>query len=427
MKVLERKNENHQEIFKFELDKTETDAAMDTAYKHLVKEVNIDGFRKGKAPRPILEKQVGTEALFEHAMHDALPGYISKILDENSVHPYATPQARITAREPVTVEATVPLPPDVTLGDYNAISMKPNPVVVEDKEVDSVLDRARHQVAQWEEITAAAELNDAALMDIESDIDGVPYVIEKGANFQLLPNMRFPAQNFAEEIVGMKPGEVREFNIKIPENSSDKNRAGKEVHFKVKLENVRREKMPELDDGFAKKMASGCENMEKLREKIKADLEQRAQFNENASFEQKVVDELVSRSQIAFPPILTDEEIERMMQEFVDRVRNSVRSEEEFNSILNSTSPDKLRENYRPQAEQRVKRNLVISKLVDDEKIEASEEDISLHIATLVANAGDRVAEQTAFFNQPENRASIRWWLKSSKARKMLVDKAKAD
>ncbi len=225
----------------------------------------------------------------------------------------------------------------------------------------------------------------------------------------------------------MTPGEEREFNIKIPEDSSDKARAGKEVHFKIKLNSARREKLPELNDDFAKKMVSSCETMEKLREQIKSDLGKRAQAEEDASFEQKVIDELVSKSQIAFPPLLTDDEVERMVREFVDRVRSSVRSEEEFHSILNSTSPDKLRETYHPQAEQRVKRNLVISKLIEDEKIEASDEDVSLQIASLAASAGDRVEEQTNYFNQPENRESIRWWLKTNKARKLLVDKAKAE
>jgi trigger factor len=223
MKVLERKTENHQEIFKFELDQAETDAAMDKAYEHLVKEVNVDGFRKGKAPREVLERQVGKDAMFDHAMQDAVPEYVSKLLDENQVKAFSTPEVHVVSREPaVVLEATIPLRPEITLGDYNAIKMKPNPVQIEDKAVEDVLERIRHQAAQWEEVTTPVELNDGVLMDIESDIDGLPYVVEKGANLQLLPNMRFPAQNFSEEIVGMKPGEEREFNIKIPEDSADK-------------------------------------------------------------------------------------------------------------------------------------------------------------------------------------------------------------
>jgi trigger factor len=116
-----------------------------------------------------------------------------------------------------------------------------------------------------------------------------------------------------------------------------------------------------------------------------------------------------------------------MIQEFINRVRTSVRSEEEFNSILSSTSPEKLRETYRPQAEQRVKRNLVISQLVEDEKIETGDDDIDSHIALLTASSGNKAEEHKAFYNKPENRESIRLGLNMNKARKLLVDKAKAE
>jgi trigger factor len=199
------------------------------------------------------------------------------------------------------------------------------------------------------------------------------------------------------------------------------------VHFKVKLFNARREELPELDDEFAKKVFPGCETMETLREKIKEDLEKRAQANEDASYEQKVTIELVGKSQIAFPPLLTDDEVERMIRSSLTRVRTSVRSEEEFNSILGSISPEKLRETYRPLAEQRVKRNLVISKMVDDENIEIGDEDIDSHIELLTASSGNKAEEHKAFYNKPENRESIRMGLKMNKARKLLVDKAKAE
>jgi trigger factor len=227
MKVLDRKNENHQEIFKVELDKGETDAALEAAYEHLVKEVNIDGFRKGKAPRDVLERHVGKDAFFDEAMKCGLPDLIDNMLVENRIRAYATPQVRVTTREPVIFEATVPLPPDITLGDYNAIKMKPNPVVIEDKAVIDILERAQHQVAEWVATGAPAELKDLAILDIESDAEGTPYVVEKEADFQLLAGWRFPVPGFAEELVGMKAGDEREFSLKMPDTFPDKTKAGK--------------------------------------------------------------------------------------------------------------------------------------------------------------------------------------------------------
>ena len=427
MKVLERKNENHQEIFKIELDKSETDAALEAAYEHLVQEVKIDGFRKGKAPREVVEGHVGKEAIFDQAMKGELPARIDNMLVENQVRAYATPQVLITSREPVIIEVTVPLPPDIKLGDYNSIKMKPTPVGIEDKAVDDILERAQHQTAEWEATGTPAELKDMAILDIESDIEGTPYAVEKEVNFQLLAGWRFPVPGFAEELVGMKVGDEREFSLKIPDTFPDKPKAGKDMHFKVKINDIRREKMPELNDEFARKVAPDSESLEKLRETIKTNLQSQAEETEGRAFEEKVVDALVEKSQIEFPPFMADNEVERMLQEYRDRLRSTIQSEEEYKAILKMTSEEKLRETYRPQAEQRVKRNLVISKLIEAENLEVSDSDVALQIAALTVDAGDKVKEQTTYLNKPENRDTLRWWLKAGKAKKMLVEKAQAD
>ena len=427
MKVLERKNENHQEIFKVELDKSEIDTALEAAYEHLVKEVKIDGFRKGKAPREVLEGHVGKDAIFDQAMKDSLPDLIDNMLVENQVRAYATPQVRVTTREPLIVEATVPLPPDITLGDYNAIKLKPKPVVVEDKAVDDILERAQHQTAEWEAISAPAEFKDILVLDIESDIEGAPYVVEKETNFQLLAGWRFPVPGFAEELVGIKVGDKREFSLKIPDTFHDKTKAGKDVHFKVKVIDIRREKMPELNDEFARKVAPDSESLEKLRETIKTNLQSQAEETEGRAFEERVIDALVEKSQIAFPPFLTYNEVERMVQEYKDRLRGTIQSEEEYKAVLKMSSEEKLRETYRLQAEQRVKRNLVISKLIEVEKLEVNDGDVDMQISILTAEAGDKVKEQTTYLNKPENRDALRWLLKTSKAKRLLVEKAQAD
>lgn len=427
MKVLERKNENHQEIFKVELEKSETDAAMEMAYEHLVKEVTIDGFRKGKAPREVLESHVGKDNIFDQAMKDALPELIDNMLVEHKVRAYATPAVRVTSREPVIFEATVPLPPEITLGDYNSIKMKPQTVAIEDKAIDEILERAQHQAADWEATGAPAELKDMLVMDIESNIEDKPYVIEQDANFQLQAGWRFPVPGFAEELVGVNIGDEKEFTLKMPDDFADKTKAGKDVIFNIKVKDIRREKLPELNDDFARRAAPGSEGMEKLREAIKADMQHRAEETESKAFEEKVIDALVEKSKIEFPPLLVDNEVDRMIQEYIDRVRNTTQNEDEFKAVLNMTSEEKLRETYHAQAEQRVKRNLVVSKVVETEKIEVPESDVDLQIAALTAEAGDKLQDQITYLNKPEHRDTLRWWLIAGKARKMLVDKAQAD
>ena len=427
MKVIERKTENHQELLTVEMEQAEVDAALNKAYEELVNEVNIDGFRKGKAPREVLERYVGKDELFDHAMKGSLPKVLGDIIAENKIQVYATPSLRVTKKDPVVFEAVVPLPPDVKLGDYNSIKMKPPEVKIEDKAVDEMLERARHQCADWEVTGQPAELKDMAVVDVESSIDGAEFINEKGASFQILAGWRFPAPGFSEELLGLKTGDEKEFKLKLPDDYADKEKASKEVNFKIKMVDIRREKLPELDDAFAKQVSPTVEGMAALRDMIKTDLFRRTETETRTSFEEKVLDALVEKSEVEFPPVLVEMELDRMVQQYVDRLRDSTQNEEEFNAIMRMTSEEKLRETYRPQAVQHVKRNLVIAKVIEAEKVEATGAEIDLQIATLTANAGDKLKEQTTYLNQPENRDSLRWWLNTQKAKKLLVDKAQAD
>jgi trigger factor len=265
------------------------------------------------------------------------------------------------------------------------------------------------------------------VMDIESDVEGASYVSDKDANFQLMPGWTFPIPGFAEKLVGFKAGEEHEFDMKMPETFPDKEKAGRDVHFKVNIKDVRREKLPELNDEFARKASSGSGGIENLRAAIKADLQKRAQQTEDKAFEEKVIDALVEKSQLQYPPLLVDGEVDRLLQEYINRVRETVQSEDEFKSILKTTSQEKLHEAYRPQAEQRVKRNLVISKLIEAEKVDVGDAEIDFQITALTADSGTKISEQTAYLNKPENRDSLRWWLKTDKAKKLLVEKAKSE
>ena len=430
MKLLEHKNENHQEIFKMELEPKELEEMLEDAYQHLVKEIDVDGFRKGKAPRDVLERRVGKDALFDHAMKEFLPAMIDEMMLENKICAYSAPLVSISSREPVIFETTVPLPPDVTLGDYNSIKMKPNTVEVTGNEVEEVLKQAQHQEATIAVTDAPAEMEDVLFLDIESDIEGAPYIVAKGDMFQLKPGLRFPAPGFSEELLGVKTGDEKDFTLKLPDAFPDTSIAGKEINFHIKINDVKREVLPELNDDFARKLDPDSSGMEAVRQNVHDNLLLRAEENEKSAFEERVIDALVEKSQIVFPPIVLENEIERMMREYVDRVRDSTNSEEDAKSILGATEVDKLREMYRPQAEQRVKRNMVVSKLVETEKIEVPESEVDMQIAAITARSGDqtkRSTEQLDYLNKPENREALRLWLTTNKAKQMLVDKAKAD
>jgi trigger factor len=426
MKVLEQKNEEHQIILKVELEPTDVASALNKAYQHVVQEVNIPGFRKGKAPRAIVEQRVGKEALFDEAMEHFLPDACNSLIKENNIAVFGRPQVYITQREPVIFEATIPQPPEIKLGDYNTIKIKPEEVIVKEEEVDKVLGKMRQQSSTFEPVDRALAMGDTAVMDITSTAEGQEFINDKNISFIMQPGIKFPVPGFNEAMEGAGKGEDREFTLKQVDDYYDKTFAGKDIQFHVNLTEVKEERLPELNDDFVKKLGQGFETLDALTDRIRTDFRRREEDRVKATFEDKIVDALVDISQIDFPPSLVEHEIDRMVRSYVDRVSKSVRSEEEFNSIMGQTDEKKLHENYRPQAVQNIKRSLVLSKIAEKEKLGVVETEIDEQIAKFTAT-GEKQEERRKEISQPDSRAAIRNWLTMRKAIDFLAQKAQAE
>jgi trigger factor len=427
MKLLEQRLEERQTFFKMEAEPDDIEASMERAYQKLVQKVNVPGFRKGKAPRDLLERQVGKEAMFDEAMEDLLPRTAMELVKEHKVEVYSRPQVRITQKEPLAFEVVVPMPPEIKLGDYNAIRMKPTPVEVTDETVDRVVQRLRKQAATWEPAERPSAMGDAVNLDVESNLGDKPFLNEKNTNFQLIEGMNYPAPGFNQQVVGMMKDEEKEFDLKLPDDYGDKEVAGKEVHFKIKVNEVRGEKLPELNEEFTKMIQPGFASPEVLRERIKEDLTANELEQARVSFEEKLLDEIVSKSEIAFPPILIEVELDNMVRNYYNRVAGSVQNEQEFQSIIGSTNMDKLRESYRPTAIQRVKRNMVLGKVADEEHLAVSGDEIESQIDLLCSAVNENQEERRKRLTTEEGRDSVRDYLLTRRAIELLAQKAQAE
>jgi trigger factor len=427
MKLLEKRTEEHQVHLRAEAEGDEVAQAMDKAYKRLVKKVKVSGFRQGKAPRDILERQIGSEALFDEAMEQYLAEACVTLVEENQIPVYARPQVKIENKEPLVFEAVIPLPPEVILGDLDAIKMKPEPVEVSEEEIDKVIERLRKQCATWETTDRAAKMFDTAVIDISSHAEGKPFINQTAANVQMIPGMSFPAPGFNEELVEMKPGDKKNFSLNLPDTYGDKTLAGKQVSFEIKLKEIKQERLPDLDDAFAKQLSPDFQNLEEVKNKIKEDLMARDKERKRMAFEDRVIDGLVEISKIEFPPLLIDLEIDKMVRQYASRLRRSVQTEEEFKSILSMTNEEKLRESYRPKAIQQIKRSLVLAKIAETEQFAASEDEIKEQIEGFAANAGAQSEEQRQRLNTEEGKEGISDWIVTRKAINYLVEKAQAE
>ncbi len=427
MKLVDNRTEEHQIHLTAEAEPSEVEKALDEAYRRLVDKVEVPGFRKGKAPRDILERQIGEDALFNEAMESFLSQACVALVNDNNIPVYARPQVNIIQKEPLIFEAVIPQPPEVTLGDFSQIKMTPEPVEVKDEEIDHVIERLRKQFATWEIADREAQMFDMLVLDINSEVEGKPFVNENASSFQIMPDLPFPTLGFSEQVVGMKAGEEKEFTIMVAENHANKSAAGKEAHFKVKLYEVREEKLAELDTAFAKTLSPEFEDMEAVRKTIKEDLSARDKDRKRVVFEDKVMDALVDISEIGFPPLLIDMEVDNMVRQYVARLRRSLRTDEELKSVLSMTNEEKLRQSYRPRAIQQIKRTLVLSKMSVQQGITASDEEINEQIEALSANAGEKKEEQRRSLSSDEGKEGIRDWIITRKTINYLVEQAQTE
>ncbi len=251
MKVTNEKTENSQTFLTIEMEPDEVEESLERSYHRLVKRARIPGFRKGKAPRAILERYMGKESLLDDALNDLLPQSYEKAIKEQEIEAIAQPQIEVTQTDPLVFKAIVPLKPKVKLGDYQHIQVTPQPVEVTENNVSDVIEQLRHRQATWEPVERPVDFNDLVVLDIESNIEDKPFINQKAVQYQVLHDLSFPVPGFAEQLPGIKRNEEKEFKLQFPLDFPRGELAGKESSFKVRVTEIKQERLPELDDEFA--------------------------------------------------------------------------------------------------------------------------------------------------------------------------------
>ena len=425
MKVTRDKTENSQAFLTIEMEPPEVEESLEAAYRRLVKKTNVPGFRKGKAPRVMLERYIGRENLLEDALNSLIPRACEDALKEQEIEAFARPAIEITQTEPLIFKATVPLAPTVNLGDYHSLRLKPEPVASTKKDVVSVIERLRHQQATWEPVEREIGFNDLAVFDIESAVSDKPFINQKGAQYQVTENYPAPLPGFSEQLVGLKRDEEKEFALQTPKDYPDKELADKEARFKVRVSEVKQERLPELNDEFAKGIDPKFKTLNSLRKQVADNLKLRAEEKAKRDFEEKVIDAVVNLSTVEFPPILVEMETSRLLDQQSRHWRESGRSLDEYLASINKTE-EELREELRPAALERVTRSLVLGKISEQEKIKVRDSEIDSEIEEMIKGATeDKKDEFKKLLNTPQSRESIEQLLVSRKNIQQLVDIAR--
>lgn len=359
-----------------ELTKAELEPAINKAYLKYRKDITIPGFRKGKAPRVVIEAAYGKHVFFEDAIEEMFPEIYKETVLTQDMKPVGRPsvaEMNIADDGTVTLKIATDLYPVVTLGQYRGIEVEKVNAEVRESEVDAEIDRMAKNVARISTVDRPAKEGDTAVIDFEGFLNGTAFEGGKGENHELLLGSGSFIPGFEEQVVGMSAGEEKEIHVTFPENYHSSELAGKPVVFKVKVHEVKETVLPEKDDEFVKDV-SEFDTMAELRADIEKRILEEKQAGIDRAFENAAVEKAAANMTAEIPDSMVDEEVDRQLERMDYELRAQGASLEAYSKMLGGNM-DSIRNSLRPGALNAVRTNVMLDAVVDAEKIEVSEEE----------------------------------------------------
>ena len=374
------KLEGNQGVLTVEVDAEKVNESLDSAFKKVVKQVNVPGFRKGKMPRPLFEKRFGVESLYQDAIDLMLPDAYTAAIEETGIEPVDRPEIdveQIEKGKSFIFTAKVIVKPEVKLGEYKGIEVEKFDTTVTDEDVDNEIKGLQEKQAELvvkEE--GKAELGDTVVMDFEGFVDDEAFEGGKADNYSLELGSGQFIPGFEEQLVGLGAGESKDVEVNFPEEYHATELAGKPAVFKVTVHEIKGKELPELDDEFAKDVDDEVETLDALKEKIKSRLEHDKKHQEEHHIQDTVVEKATAASEIDVPEIMFENEVDRMLQEFEQRLQMQGMNLELYFQF-SGQNEQALRDQMKVEAEQRVRGSLTLEAIGKAENIEASEEELN--------------------------------------------------
>ena len=422
MKVTKESSSAVEIILNVEMDATDEDPYIDRSYRRTVGRLNIPGFRKGKAPRSIVESYVGRMALVQEALDFMIPETLNQALQDENIQAFVEPRVEVTELEPVSFTATVPLEPNVDLGDFYSVRLEKEPVEIADEEVDQVLERIRREMAPWEPVDRPVQYGDLLNVNVEGEMDGEVLVNDQEIDYIPEPTNVLPFPGFAEHLEGMAEGEHKDFTLTVPEDYPRTEFAGKDVAFKVDVLSIKEKALADLDDEFAKGVGEGFDDMEALRAHILERVTSEAEAQASYSFQEQSLNSLLESATITASDLLLEREIESMQDERERMLRNQRLDLDTYLTYVGKTE-EEFHEELRPMAADRLNRMLVVRKLAQEEGLEVSPEEIQEEIESMLSGASEENENaMRRALNSESTRESIRGSLLNQKVMARVVE-----
>ena len=405
-----------------EIDKDLMESGINKAYMKARKSIMIPGFRKGKAPRKMIESMYGAHVFYEDGLEEIFPQVYQAAVIDQGIKAIGRPSLedmQISEENIVTLTLKTEVYPEVTLGEYKGIEVEKAEAVVSDEQVQAELDRMAQNVASTETVERAAEMGDTANIDFEGFDNGVPFDGGKGEGFDLKLGSNQFVPGFEEQIVGMTAGEEKDIDITFPENYHE-GLAGKPVVFHVKLNKVTVTNVPEQDDEFAKDV-SEFDTLDELKADIRAKALEAAEKQTASAFEQAAVEKAAEATSVEMPKALIEAELDNQMERFAYQLQMSGYSMEQYAKMMGG-DVSTMRNAFRPAAEKQAKINVTLEKIVEVEGLTVTDEEIEAEFAAMAEQYQLEVKKVKEMVPVEEIKTS----LTTRKAIKLIVDNAVA-
>ncbi|WP_099974686.1 trigger factor [Lactobacillus terrae] len=380
------KKENNTGELKFEIDQDTIKKGLDTAFNRVRKNLNVPGFRKGKVSRPIFERMYGEEALYEDALNAMLPFSYQQAVDETGVEPIDQPQITVDSMEkgkPWSITATISLKPDVELGDYKGLTVKKQKRNVMKTDVEKRLESMQAQQAELVLKDGKAEEGDTVVIDYVGTVDGVEFDGGSAQNYSLELGSGSFIPGFEDQLVGSKAGDKVEVKVTFPEEYQAEELAGKDAVFSTTVHEVKTKELPELDDDFAKDVDDSVETLDELKKKIHADIKEEKRQTAEENIQEEAISTAVKNAKIdGIPDVMVETEVSNQMNQYLANLRRQG-IEPDLYYQMTGTSEEDLRNQFKKDAEERVKTDLIIEAIVAKEGLKATEAEIKDEIKSL--------------------------------------------
>ena len=391
MKVTVENGENQQVTLTIEVEAAEVNKAVEQACKRLANRVSIPGFRKGKAPRMIVERHVGKDAVLQEAFDIVAPKALSKAFDEQKIDPVTRPSVDIETLEEgkdLVFKATVTPRPEVKLGDYKGLNVPKNEVNITYEDVEKQLKTFQDRQGKLVDAPEGAEVKDGdfTTLDFKGFVDGEAFDGGEGKDYPLQIGSNSFIPGFEDQLVGAKIGEERDVNVKFPEEYHAKELAGKDATFKCTIRSIKTKELPAIDDELAKKV-SKFETLDELKADIRKNLEENAERTAENDQKSAAIEMATNNITVDIPAVMIDNRVTAMIQEMAMRLEQQGMKLEQYLQYA-GTDIAKLREQYRETAEKNVKTDLMLEEVAKAENIKVEAKDLDEEVAAMAAAYG---------------------------------------